>query len=87
MRRDLLLQRLAGLGVCGDMLRAVACMYSSVPKCARQHGQLGPAFDSAFGVKQGDPMSPLLFGLFLDGVEQHVARSGNQQNLEPAESG
>jgi hypothetical protein len=42
--------------------------------CARQGGQLSPTFDSALGVKQGDPMSPLLFGLFLDGVERCVAQ-------------
>lgn len=82
VRRDLLLQRLAGLGVCGDMLRAVTCMYSSVPMCARQDGQLGPTFDSALGVKQGDPMSPLLFGLFLDGVERCVSRGASGAGVE-----
>ena len=47
-------------------------MYSHVPMCARVAGQVGDYFDSKVGVKQGDPLSPLLFGLFLDGVEQHI---------------
>ena len=74
VRRDLLLQRLGRLGVCGNMLRAIACMYSAVPMCARSEGKISSSFDSELGVKQGDPMSPLLFGLFLDGVEKHVAQ-------------
>ncbi len=72
IRRDFLLQRLAKIGVGGNMLRAIACMYSSVPMCARVHGQLSDGFQSMQGVKQGDPLSPLLFGLFIDGGEQHI---------------
>ena len=34
--------------------------------CIRVGGQLGPPFKSCAGVKQGDPLSPLLFGLFID---------------------
>lgn len=51
VRRDLMLQRLAELGVCGNMLRAVAGMFSSVPMCARQGGQVSPQFASVLVVK------------------------------------
>jgi hypothetical protein len=74
VRRDLLLAELAQRGVDGPMLSAIAAMYSSVSLCARQAGQLSSEFPSYLGVKQGDPLSPLLFGLFLDGIEGHVLR-------------
>lgn len=41
-----MLQRLAQIGICGHMLRAIACMYSSVPLCARVDGELSEYFDS-----------------------------------------
>lgn len=33
-------------------------------------GALGSTFDSTRGVKQGDPLSPLIFGQFIDRLEQ-----------------
>jgi hypothetical protein len=82
VRRDLLLQRLGRVGVCGNMLRAIACMYSAVPMCARSEGEISSSFDSELGVKQGDPMSPLLFGLFLDGVEKYVAQCADGTGVD-----
>jgi hypothetical protein len=62
VRRDLLLAELAQKGIDGPMLQAVAAMYSSVSLCARQAGQLSQDFPSTLGVKQGEPLCPLLFG-------------------------
>ena len=68
----LLLQRLASLGIWGMMLTSIAAMYRNVPLHARVDGKVGPAFQSSIGVKQGDPLSPLLFGLFIDELEDFV---------------
>ena len=70
--RRLLLQRLASLGIWGTMLTSIAAMYRNVPLHARVDGKVGPAFQSSIGVKQGDPLSPLLFGLFIDELEDFV---------------
>ena len=71
--RRLLVERLAAMGVWGKMLLAVTSMYQQVPMCARVQGQVGPMFNSSVGVKQGDPLSPLLFGLFIDELEAFMA--------------
>ena len=70
VRRDLLMKKLAALGLGGRMLHAVANMYFHVPLVTRVNGSSGLPFHSTCGVKQGDPLSPLLFGLFIDEFEQ-----------------
>ena len=50
-------------------------MYWHVRTRPKFRGGLGPAFDSTSGVWQGDPLSPLLFGIYIDRVEAHLARS------------
>ena len=44
-------------------------MYVNVCLHARVKGSVSPAFQIGIGVKQGDPVSPLLFGLFMAKLE------------------
>ena len=74
VRRDYLVRRLAELGVHGPMLQAIVQMYWSAPLVPKVGTVLGPHIDSTCGVKQGDPLSPLLFGLFIDEFEQWLLR-------------
>jgi len=74
IHRDLLMQRLAEIGIHGNMLSVLAHMYFTVPLRAKVNGDIGPLFSSACGVKQGDPLSPLLFGIFIDALEQWLLR-------------
>ncbi len=70
VRHDLLMRCLADIGLHGEMLTALASMYWQPPLVPTAQGRMGTAFSSTCGVKQGDPLSPLLFGLFIDRVEK-----------------
>ena len=72
VQRYLLMKRLSELGLHGSMLMAIAQMYWSVPLVPKQGPDIGSSIDSTCGVKQGDPLSPLLFGLFIDELEEWI---------------
>jgi hypothetical protein len=68
--RQLLWERLRELRIHGIFLRAVQSMYHNVKARVSTPEGLTEAFPSEMGIKQGCPMSPLLFGLFLDPLEE-----------------
>ena len=76
------LQR-AGVGGC--MLRVLQSMYANVPVCVKSASGLSACFQSLLGVKQGCPLSPLLFGVLLDDLEgllqQAVGTAGTLPQL------
>jgi hypothetical protein len=72
--RRLLWRCLEGMGVHGPALQVLQNMYEDVQLRVRVGGSLGVPFDSEVGVKQGCPLSPLLFGLFIDRLERWLAR-------------
>ena len=71
--RALLLERLAAVGVHGNLMQALGNMYWEVSLQTKMHQKLGKPFLSTTGVKQGDPLSPLLFGIFIDEFEEWLA--------------
>jgi len=70
MPREALWQVLAGLGVKGCFLRCLQAMYAK-DTIRINHPSEGvtSSFRCQQGVKQGCPLSPLLFGLYLDALE------------------
>jgi hypothetical protein len=72
--RNILMQRLQQLGVHGSMFATLKSMYSHVSCSVRMHGRLGPSFASHTGVKQGCPLSPVLFGLLIDAIEAYFSK-------------
>lgn len=73
IHRPLLWECLHSLGVHGNFLTSLMEMYKRTPMQIRLQGRLGEQFEATTGVKQGDPLSPLLFGLFIDRFEQMLA--------------
>jgi hypothetical protein len=60
------MEYLADMGLPEHMLRAIRSMYWKPTLTVKIGNSLGQPFESTRGVKQGDPFSPLLFGVFLD---------------------
>lgn len=66
VRRDLLTERCRELGVHGPFLDMLVALYEHVCCQVAVNGELGEAFSTACGTKQGSELSPLLFGLFIE---------------------
>ena len=71
--REKLWQHLSSIGIQGTMLEALKAYYANVQVCVSipSVGTSTP-FASTMGVKQGCPMSPTLFGLYIDQLELHL---------------
>ncbi len=69
MPRDLLWTKLERLGVHGWFLDGIKALYAEVPMAVKTAQGLTCTFESVMGVKQGCPLSPTLFGLYLDDLE------------------
>jgi hypothetical protein len=75
IHRDALMRDLASVGGRGDMLATLCDMYWNVRVRPKVGGQVGPAVESTCGVRQGDLLSPLLFGMYIDRVDARLTRA------------
>jgi hypothetical protein len=73
MLREVLWQVLAGLRVEGRFLRCLHAMYTKDTICINHPSEgVTSSFRCQQGVKQSCPLSPLLFGLYLDALKGHL---------------
>ena len=82
--REQLWQKLAARGVDTAWLAAAQALYSNVPMSVRTSAGLSPCFQAVTGLKQGCPLTPTLFGLYIDDLEEELmaaARRGEQLDL------
>ena len=59
------------------IVKAIKAIYNSVKVCVRALGSVLDCFDSLVGVKQGEPLSPLLFILFLSDLAEELNVNNN----------
>ena len=64
------------MGLRGKILNIIKAMYASVKSRVKFRNQLGNEFYCSLGVRQGECLSPLLFSLFLNDIEDQFITSG-----------
>ena len=72
--RTKLWNRLQSLGIHGRMLQAIQSLYRNVQCCVNTPSGLTNTFASTMGVKQGCPLSPTMFGLYIDKLKNELLR-------------
>ena len=72
VQRPLLWEVLRRLGIEYKMLRAVQSLYTTSTVAMKIDGRIGQTVPSETGVRQGCPLSPMLFGLIFDGLARYI---------------
>ena len=67
--RNRLFQRLKDLGINGFFLHNITAMYEKTRYSIKLKNGFTDPIDSNLGLKQGCPLSPMLFNLYIDDVE------------------
>ena len=68
-------------GTSRAFVKSIKAMYNSVKACVKLLGKTSDCFDSFVGVKQGEPLSPLLFILFLNDLSTELGIDTNTGNI------
>ena len=63
---DGLFHKLQNIGISGNFLETLRCMYKNTSCAIKLGDQLTQFFPCKKGVRQGDPLSPTLFNIFLN---------------------
>ena len=80
VNRGFLWQKLIHNGCSNIMLNALQSMYKNVKACVRYKNRCSNFLEINSGVKQGDPLSPVLFVLFINDIIESIS-NGNADAL------
>ena len=73
IERSSLWQKLLASGINGHVLRVVEVLYAKAKSCVRVENQLSNFFQCHTGVRQGENLSPLLFAMYLNDLQQFMS--------------
>ena len=62
-------------GVNGKVLNVVKSLYNHAKSCISSNGKMSDFFTCNVGVRQGENLSPLLFAVYLNDFQEHIAKS------------
>ena len=68
--RNILMKRLKQLGINGIYLRNIVAMYTKTEYCIKLKNGYTRPINSNLGLKQGCPLSPMLFNLYIDDIDK-----------------
>ena len=74
--RENLWYKMIKYGLRGKILNIIISMYSKVKSRVKYNNKTGDEFFCRLGVRQGECLSPLLFSLFLNDIEETFIQSG-----------
>ena len=70
--RDGLWHKLLKEGIDGKVIRVIKNMYCNIKSCVSLNNEFSDYFVSYTGVRQGENLSPLLFSLYVNDLEEHL---------------
>ena len=76
VERDILWYKLIKIGVRGPMLDIIKSMYNTVKSKLKNNNTTSEAFSCNIGVRQGECLSPFLFAMYVNDLEQELDNNG-----------
>jgi len=77
IHRSILWRKLLDYHISGKILNVIRNLYSNAKSCVSTKNEYSQFFTSNIGVKQGENLSPVLFALFLNDLQDHLTHSFN----------
>ena len=85
VNRSTLLNRLKEIGVSTKFLKAIKAIYENINYMIKTKHFTLEAISSNLGLKQGCPLSPLLFNLYINDLNQFLSKSRDSPTLQDNE--
>ena len=76
INRDILWYKLIQFGVRGKLLKVIQSIYANVKSRVKYGTELSSEFECYLGVRQGESLSPFLFSMYLNDIENEFYNRG-----------